>query len=326
MPNIFGYGYVKNNKLSTDIYSDDYKKTRVYMQLRNMFIHEDDIYVDIITSSYNNQDKFWYLMQKMKAGDTIVLPKIDMLAEKRKDVIMRYEMLYNNRIGVLVPDYSQPNGVAEISTTDYSFKEVDASPEDFEAKKKLISELQIKKGSGLAKSEITAEFKVVYWLYEHFYISENDACHNSLFDMSKVKFHGLATDYESSLAYAEDELQQVSNIHLFVDKMMDEVTDNEKKEILKRLSNYLQKKWSNTDTGIAEKPKRNSTVPPNFEAVRNCMINSDVELSDACSKFNCRLMSNITFARYLVKQDGGKRILVLSSNRCRDLYITDIIS
>ena len=145
MPNIYGYGYVKNNKLSTDIYSDDYKKTRVYMQLRNMFIHEDDIYVDIITSSYKNQDKFGYLMQKMKAGDTSVLPKIDMLAEKRKDVIMRYEMLYNNRIGVLVPDPSQANGVSEISTTDYSFKEVDVSPEDFEAKKKLISELQIKK-------------------------------------------------------------------------------------------------------------------------------------------------------------------------------------
>ncbi len=326
MPNIYGYGYVKNNKLSTDIYSDDYKKTRVYMQLRNMFIHEDDIYVDIITSSYKNQDKFWYLMQKMKAGDTIVLPTVNMLAEKRKDVILRYEMLYNNHIGILVPDPTQANGVAEISTTDYSFKTVDISPEDFETKKKLISELQIKKGSGLAKSEITAEFKVVYWLYEHFFISENDACHNSLFDMSKVKFHGLATDYENSLAYAEDELQQVSSIHLFVDKMIDEVADNEKKEILKKLSNYLKEKWDNENTGIDEKPKRNSTVPKNFEDVRNCLINSDLNLSDACAKSNCRLMSDITFARYLVKQDGGKRILVLSSNNCRDLNITDIIS
>lgn len=323
---IFGYGYVKNNKLSTDIYSEDYKKTRVYMQLRNMFIHEDDIYVDIITSSYKNQDKFWYLMQKMKAGDTIVLPKIDMLAEKRKDVIMRYETLYNKGIGVLVPDPTQANGVSEISTTDYSFKEVDISPEDFETKKKLISELQAKKGSGLAKSEITAEFKVIYWLYEHFFISENDACHNSLIEMSKVKFHGLATDYENSLAYAEDELQQVSSIHLFVDKMIDEGTDNEKKEILKRLSDYLFEQWNNKDTGIAEKPKRNATIPKNFEDVRSYLINSNANLSDACAKSNCRLMSDITFARYIVKKDGGKRILVLSSNNCRDLNITDIIS
>jgi len=144
--------------------------------------------------------------------------------------------------------------------------------------------------------------------------------------MSKVKFHGLATDYESSLAYAEDELQQVSNIHLFVDKMIKEIADNEKKEILKRLSDYLFEQWNNKDTGIAEKPKRNNTVPKNFEDVRHCLINSNVNLSDACAKSNCRLMSDITFARYIVKQDGGKRILVLSSNNCRDLNITDIIS
>lgn len=326
MPNIYGYGYVKNNKLSTDIYSDDYKKTRVYMQLRNMFIHEDDIYVDIITSSYKNQDKFWYLMQKMKAGDTIVLPKIDMLAEKRKDVILRYEMLYNNRIGVLVPDPTQANGVSEISTTDYSFKDVDVSSEDFEAKKKLISELQVKKGSGLAKSEITAEFKVIYWLYEHFFISENDACHNALIEMTKVKFHGLATDYENSLAYAEDELQQVSNINLYVDKMIDEIDDDNKKKILKKLSDYLIEKCNNQTTGIAEKPKRNGTVPKNFDAVKTCIIDSGMNVSDACTNCNCRLMSDITFARYLVKHEGGKRILVLSSNNCRDLNITDIIS
>ena len=246
--------------------------------------------------------------------------------KNHKDVVLRYEMLYNKRIGILVPDPAQANGVSEISTTDYSFKNVDTSPEDFEAKKKLISELQIKKGSGLAKSEITAEFKVVYWLYEHFFISENDACHNSLFDMSKVKFHGLATDYENSLAYAEDELQQISNIHLFVNNMIAEVSDNEKKEILKRLSDYLKEKWDNENTGIDEKPKRNGTVPKNFEDVRNYLINSDANLSDACAKSNCRLMSDITFARYIVKKDGGKRILVLSSNNCRDLNITDIIS
>lgn len=48
---------------------------------------------------------------------------------------MRYETLYNKGIGVLVPDPTQANGVSEISTTDYSFKEVDISPEDFETKK-----------------------------------------------------------------------------------------------------------------------------------------------------------------------------------------------
>lgn len=277
MKTIIGYGCTHNNKFS--VYDETaYKKTRVFKQLQNLFIPDENIIIDVLTLRHTTQDKLQELLNNLAPGDCIVIPDISSLAKDIESIAKYYEEIYNKGIGLCIPDKKRADGVSALSTTDFSFDYRGCPEEDFKEKyNKLLKSKTLSSNTGRPKGQITQEFIECYWYYENYFISEEEAYDNALIKVSKVGFHNIANEYERTPEYAHAEEEQ------------------------ERLY------------GISSKPKRNGKVPDYFKDLHSLVVNSGMSISEACHKLGQPVISEITYRRFLVKLQDGRSGMVKAS-------------
>lgn len=276
MKTIIGYGCTRNNKFS--VYDETaYKKTRIYKQLKNLFLPDENIVIDVLTLRHTTQDNLQRLLSSLSPGDCIVIPSIESLAQDIKSIVRFYEEIYDKGIGLCIPDKKRTDGVSVLSTTDFSFDYHGCPEEEFKKKYDKLLKKVLSSNTGRPKGQITQEFIECYWYYENYFISEEEAYDNALIKVSKVGFHNIANEYERTPEYAHAEEEQ------------------------ERLY------------GISSKPKRNGKVPDYFKDLHSFVVNSGMSISEACHKLGQPIMSEITYRRFLVKLQDGRSGMVKAS-------------
>ena len=75
-------------------------------------------------------------------------------------------------------------------------------------------------------------------------------------------------------------------------------------------------KYSNPD--LVFKPKRYGTVPANFKDLIHYHIEIGMPLQDACNATGCPTMTEITFQRYLIKEEGKKKEMAKATHRYKN--------
>ncbi|MBR6624127.1 MAG: hypothetical protein IKK91_09590 [Ruminococcus sp.] len=190
----------KNTKAAEDIQ----KVTDAMKKLRDLFLPEDVIVIDVIGGSYRRRHHLEECLKNMSYGDSIVIASINSLGLNSEELLKNYKKIFKKRIGLLLPDYSQKSGLSKYSTTDYAFSPVSISEEEFKTLCSELSMIEIKSNRGRKTIKLTEEFKEVYWFYERYLIDPVTACKNRYFNISKNTFRKLCDEYEASGKYNDD--------------------------------------------------------------------------------------------------------------------------
>lgn len=195
-----------------------------------------------------------------------------------------YRIFRKEKIGVLFPDYARNSGLSEFSTIGFDFRP--RPQNEYNRAFDLVERLEekdIPDGRGRIGGEYTRAFRVAFWLYELFQISEDVAV--AMSGYSKKGFHMKATNYEQ--------------------------TSNYKNEL-----ETFDKNFS-----ISKIVKRNRSVPENFDKlIRRYEKRGDLEL--ACILCKVPMIFPVDFERILLKANGGRkeivRCLKLYNNKLMD--------
>lgn len=190
----------KNTKAASDIQ----KVTDAIKKLRDLFLPEDCILIDVIGGSYRRRHHLEECLKNMSYGDSIVIASINSLGLNSEELLNNYKKIFKARIGLLLPDYTLESCISPLSTTDFAFSPISISEAEFEEKCQIISSIKIRSNRGRKMLKITEEFKEVYWLYERYLIDPITACKNRYFSISKNTFRKLADEYENSTEYNND--------------------------------------------------------------------------------------------------------------------------
>lgn len=183
-----------------------------------------------------------------------------------------YKIFRKEKIGVLFPDYTRNSSLSEFSTCGFDFRPrpLNEYNRAFDLVERL-EEKDIPENRGRIGGEYTRAFRVAFWLYELFQISEEIAVAMSGF--SKKGFHMKATNYEQ--------------------------TSNYKNEL-----EAFDKQFS-----ISKTVKRNRSVPENFEKLmRSYEKWGNLEL--ACILCKVPMIFPVDYERLLLKYKGGRREIV----------------
>ncbi|MCH5248496.1 MAG: hypothetical protein J1E98_01120 [Lachnospiraceae bacterium] len=207
---------------------------------------------------------------KKTMNTVIVLNSISTLGSY-EDIKKYYIIFRKEKIGVLIPDYTRESSLSEYSTVGFDFKE--RSQSDCNRAYDLVERLEltdIQDNRGRVAGDYTIAFRVSFWLYELFKISEKTAVAMSGF--SKNGFHLKADSYEQTQYYKEE---------------------------LAR----MEEKFN-----ISQLIKRNRPVPDNFDRLkRQYEKNNNLEL--ACLHCKIPMIFPIDYKRLLLKEQGGKKEL-----------------
>lgn len=213
MGKVVGYGCVassqhsvRENRFLSEEEAEWRKNTKVaeeFKKLCDLFLPSDCVQIDVIGGTYRRRHQFEKCLKEMGFGDSIVITSLSSLGLNNKELLHNYKRIYEKKIGLLLPDYTQKSGLSRYSTTDYSFSPISISSEEFEFLCFELSSEDIKSNRGRKKVELSDEFKDIYWLYERYAIDPITACKNKYFDISKNTFRKLADKYEESDDYNE---------------------------------------------------------------------------------------------------------------------------
>lgn len=250
----------KNTKAASDIQ----KVTDAIKKLRDLFLPESSIVIDVIGGSYRRRHHLEECLKSMGYGDSIVIASINSLGLNSEELLKNYKKIFKKRIGLLLPDYSQKSGLSKYSTTDYAFSPVSISEEEFKTLCSELSMIEIKSNRGRKTIKLTEEFKEVYWLYERYLIDPVTACKNKYFNISKNTFRKLCDEYEASDEY-KDALE------------------------------YQDKEFK-----ISELPKRHGVISPPVEAIIYDVSVRMIPLDDACHVHGI-ILNETQFKRYMLK-------------------------
>lgn len=179
-------------------------------KLRDLFIAEDIIKIDVIDSTRRRRKHLEEALASMGDGDTIIISSLSSLGLNNDEVVKNYKRIYKAQIGLLLPDYDNINGLSTFATTDYNFSKLNISDEEFEMLCNMLSFQTIRTYRGRKKLEVTDEFKRIYWAYERYLIDPSTACKNRFFCISKNTFRRLCEEYEKSEKYNSDLEEQDS--------------------------------------------------------------------------------------------------------------------
>ena len=183
-----------------------------------------------------------------------------------------YRIFRKEKIGVLFPNYARNSSLSEFSTVGFNFepRPLNEYNRAFDLIERL-EEKDIPDSRGRMGGEYTRAFRVAFWLYELFHISEDIAV--AMSGYSKKGFHMKATSYEQS--------------------------ENYKMEL-----EIFEKNFS-----ISKIVKRNRSVPENFEKlIRKYEKRGDLEL--ACILCKVPMIFPVDFERLLLKYTGGRKEIV----------------
>ena len=282
---IYGYGCISSGFMPRKD-PEAIKKTKAYQSLKNMFIAEDSIYIDIITANYRTRTKLKKIIQSSNSDDCVVIASISALGTTNDEILNNYLEIYNKNIGLLIPDYNSPitDNLDVLSTADWSMKikneyikNGEEYPESIIEKINKIKTIKIKTNQGRAFQERPENFETIYWLYENYFLSETDTYDNKLLKIGKKLFRRLAEEYETT----------DPNYYL---------------ELCRQDELYK----------ISEKPKRHGKVPDDFPTFLN-LIDNGLTIDDAAKKMNYNMMNPIDFKRYQIKYLGGKKSMAVAN-------------
>ncbi len=249
-------------------------------KLRDLFVSEDVIRIDVIDSIRRRRKHLENAINTMGRGDTIIIASLNSLGTNNDEIVKNYKQIYNAKIGLLLPDYSNSNGLSIFATTNFNFDPIMVSEEEFPSLCKKLSFEEIKTYRGRKLIGISDEFKTIYWMYERYHIDPSTACKNRFFCISKNTFRRLCEAYENSEGYN---------------------TDLEKQESLYSIH------------GI---PKRYGVIPAELEAMIHTVARG-VEFEDACALHGITI--NLThFMRIYAKFFMPKKIIMKITNDRRD--------
>lgn len=185
--------------------ADEVKKvTDAIKKLKDLFLPESSIVIDVIGGSYRRRHHLEECLKNMGYGDSIVIANISSLGLNSEELLKNYKKIFKARIGLLLPDYTLESCISPLSTTDFAFSPISISEAEFEEKCQIISSIKIRSNRGRKMLKITEEFKEVYWLYERYLIDPVTACKNKYFSISKNTFRKLCDEYEASGEYNDD--------------------------------------------------------------------------------------------------------------------------
>lgn len=267
-----------------------------------VFSAKKTLQVDIMTSNRKNMRfKLDSIIQYARENPikeiSILINSINAFGNS-KSIKRYYREFQENKIGILLPDYTRDCGLSEYSTYNFEFK---FRPQNeltraYDLIERLTDD-DIPDNRGRKASEYSITFRVAFWLYELFKIPEKIAV--SMSGYSKNGFHMKADSYEQ--------------------------TQNYKDELIK-MEKYFQ---------ISKLIKRNRPVPENFSELvqweqkqdkiikqqhdqSKCDMNS---LELACIYFKIPMIFPIDYDRLILKAKNGRKELA----RCIKLYDTDLL-
>lgn len=255
-------------------------------KLRNLFISDDIIQIDVIDSIRRERKYLENALKSMGYGDTIIISSLSSLGLNNEEVVKNYKRIYEKRIGLLLPNYENENGLSIFTTTDFGFSPVSIDENEFSILCKRIVFEEIKSHRGRKMVGITDEFKYVYWYYERYLIDPSTACKNRFFCISKNTFRRLCEEYEKSSEY---------------------ISDLEQQDILYKVSGL---------------PKRYGVISDDIANVVRDVAEVGILFSDACFIHDIQ-MSKIQFDRYLLKYYISKGKLMHSTFQLRDYELIE---
>lgn len=296
MGKVVGYGCVassqhsvrENRFLSEEeaLWRQNTKASEEFKKLRNLFLPDDCILIDVIGGSYRRRHHLEKCLKTMEYGDSIVIASLNSLGLNAEELVNNYKKIYHAGIGLLLPDYTQKSGLSRYSTTDYSFSPISISSEEFEFLCFELSSEDIKSNRGRKKVELSDEFKDIYWLYERYVIDPITACKNMFYNISKNTFRRLAEQYEASDEYN---------------------SDLKKQEIEFRISGL---------------PKRFGVISQNIINIIVDVAENGISFNDACFVHDAEL-DEIQFHRYILKYYCPKGKVLQTTFQLRDFEIIE---
>lgn len=296
MGKVVGYGCVassqhsvRENRFLSEEEAEWRKNTKVaeeFKKLCDLFLPSDCVQIDVIGGTYRCRHQFEKCLKEMGFGDSIVITSLSSLGLNNKELLHNYKRIYEKRIGLLLPDYTQKSGLSRYSTTNYSFSPISISSEEFEFLCFELSSEDIKSNRGRKKVELSDEFKDIYWLYERYVIDPITACKNMFYNISKNTFRRLAEQYEASDEY---------NVAL---------------EYQEKLHN------------ISRLPKRFGVINSTMEAVIYDVSILGVSFNDACKTHGVSI-SEIQFQRLMLKFYCPKGATLKKTFELRDFELIE---
>lgn len=251
----------KNTKAAEDIK----KVTNEIKKLRDLFLPEDVIVIDVIGGSYRRRHHLEKCLKTMKYGDSIVISSLSSLGLNSEELLKNYKKIFRAGIGLLLPDYTLESCISPFSTTDFSFSPISISEAEFEEKCQIISSIKIRSNRGRKMLKITEEFKEIYWLYEKYLIDPVTACKNKCYSISKNTFRKLADEYEASDGYNND-------------------------------LEYQEKEFQ-----ISGLPKRHGVINAQLAEIIYDVSVLHVSLTDACAMHGISKLNELQFRRIVLK-------------------------
>lgn len=182
-----------------------------------------------------------------------------------------YRIFREARIGVLFPDYTRESGLSEYSTCGFDFEP--RSQSEYDRAFDLVERLEeddIPDNRGRIGSDYTNSFRIAFWLYELFRVSEKVAVKMSGY--SKNGFHMKANSYEQTVNYKKE--LEIFEEHFSISKLI----------------------------------KRNRPVPENFDKLVH-WYEKKGSLELACIHCKVPMIFPIDYKRLVLKDQGGKKEL-----------------
>ena len=182
-----------------------------------------------------------------------------------------YKIFRDEKIGIICPDNTRESGLSEYSTFDLDFQK--RCDSEYNRVFGLIENLEpsdFRDNRGCKGSDFTLSFRVAFWLYETFQISEDMA--KQMAGNSKNGFHMKADRYEQTIMYKQELESFEKHFH------------------------------------ISKTVKRNRPVPKNFITLIKS-YNESGNLEQSCIDCKIPMIFPIDYKRLVLKNDGGKREL-----------------
>lgn len=294
MPKKYIYGCISSVKIGfNDLYA--IMNTKVYQNALDTIakvneygkasLSESDIYIDVVTASYRIRKRLNIILEEATPEeDIIIFSDISELGFTPKEIKSNFRSIFERGIDMLILDSSCESGLSTYSTVDFEFNRiVEFTEDELHRLCEMINDVTINTRQGRKKTvhPLPDNFDKVYWAFENFFIDEKTTLSNQYFTISKRRFYEFCEQYEKTSDYSNHEKQQ------------------------------------NNMFGIGIKPKRYGVVPEYYANLLE-LVNSGVEIADACNQLEVPAMSEITFHRFFIKYNDGKPNKKLLSQASRE--------
>lgn len=204
------YGLISNHKIRVKNF--DFSETKAGEKLTEditaakKLFGEAECVTEYEIKSYAKKEiipkKLSSRIGKMEVGDIILMPWLPKLPTEA--IVQIFQETYDKGIGIAIFD---GNKLSNFSTIDENMNLV--NKEKFHEIIESITELTIKGSNGRKKaSDIPEHFGEIYWQFENYFISREEAYDNKYFKCGNSKWNRLCSLYESTPEYKEEQLNQ----------------------------------------------------------------------------------------------------------------------